>query len=81
MSDMDIKQRVGNRVNALRQKANLSITFLAYDSGIDPTYLCSVIRGERNISLIYIQKISTACGISVWEFFNDDNFSNNHINN
>lgn len=72
---MDIKQRVGMRVDALRNKAGLSITFLAYDSGIDPTYLCSVIRGERNISLVFIQKICFAVGISVWEFFNDDIFN------
>ena len=78
---MDIKQRVGMRVKALSDKSGLSIKHLAWDSELDPTYMYSVIRGERNISLISIQKISTACGISVWEFFNDDNFSNNNINN
>jgi len=72
---MDIKQRVGMRVKALSDKSGLSIKHLAWDSELDPTYMYSVIRGERNISLISIQKISTACGISVWEFFNDDIFN------
>ena len=73
---MDIKQKVGFRVKALADKAQLSVINLAYDSDLSPGYIHEVIRGERNISLIAIQQICTAVGISVSEFFNDTEFSN-----
>jgi len=73
---MDIKQRVGTRVKALADKAQLSITYLAWDAGLSPIYINDVIRGERNISLVAIEKICTAVGISVSEFFNDTEFTN-----
>jgi len=72
---MDIKQRVGMRVKSLGDKAGLSVLHLAWDSDLDPAYIYSVIRGERNLSLTSIQKISNAVGIYVWEFFNDDLFN------
>jgi len=78
---MDIKQKVGLRVKTLAETRGLSIKYLAWDSNMDPSYLYSVIAGERNISLLAIAKICTAVGITVSEFFNDDNFSNNNINN
>ena len=73
---MDIKQKVGFRVKPLADKSGLSITYLAWDAGLSPSYINDVIRGERNISLTAIQKICTAVGISVSEFFNDNEFSN-----
>jgi len=73
---MDVKQKVGNRVKSLAEKSGLSVINLSYDSDLSPGYIHEVIRGERNISLIAIQKICTAVGISVSEFFNDTEFSN-----
>jgi transcriptional regulator with XRE-family HTH domain len=73
---MDIKQKVGFRVKTLADKSGLSITYLAWDAGLSPSYINDVIRGERNISLTAIQKICTAVGISVSEFFNDNEFLN-----
>lgn len=73
---MDVKQKVGNRVKALADKAGLSVIYLAYDADLSPGYIHEVIRGERNIYLIAIQQICTAVGISVSEFFNDNEFSN-----
>jgi transcriptional regulator with XRE-family HTH domain len=78
---MDVKQKVGLRVKALADISGLSIKHLAWDSNMDPAYIYSVIRGERNISLIAIEKICSAVGISVSEFFNDQEFINNNINN
>lgn len=73
---MDIKQRIGRRVKALGEKSGLSVINLSYDADLSPGYIHEVIRGERNISLIAIQQICTAVGISVSEFFNDNEFSN-----
>jgi len=72
---MDIKQRIGRRVKALGEKAGLSTMYLAWDSDLSPSYINSVIKGERNISLVALEKICTAVGISVSEFFNDEDFT------
>ena len=71
---MDIKTKVGERIEELKQKAKLSNTFLAWDSELDPSYIISVIKGKRNISMKCIEKICIALGISVADFFNDSKF-------
>jgi transcriptional regulator with XRE-family HTH domain len=54
----------GERVRALRQKCGFSQEGLALASGLDRTYVGGVERGERNISLLNIQKIAQALQVS-----------------
>jgi len=54
----------GERVRALRQKRGFSQESLALASGLDRTYVGGVERGERNISLLNIQKIAQALEVS-----------------
>lgn len=53
----------GKRLKEARQSAGISQEELAFKSGLHRTYISSVERGERNISLINIKKISDALGI------------------
>ena len=59
---MNINQRFGTRVKALRQSKKLSQEKLANLAEVDRTYLPEVERGERNISLVVSEKIAHALG-------------------
>ena len=65
----EIKLRFGNRLRKLRVDRKLSQEDLAHLSLLDRTYIGSIERGERNISLVNIIKISNALGISPKELF------------
>ena len=51
---------IGNRIRDLRIEADLSQEKLAFESELDRTYIGSVERGERNISVINLRKIAKA---------------------
>lgn len=71
---MDIKQKVGRRIDQLRTEKKLSITCLAWDANIDPSYLQETIRGERNISIIKLNQVCTQLELSLHDFFSDPLF-------
>jgi transcriptional regulator with XRE-family HTH domain len=68
--EQEIQKRFGARLRELRQKRKLSQEGLALACGLDRTYVGSVERGERNISLVNIHAIASALGVSVKELFN-----------
>ena len=57
----------GARVRELRLEMGLSQERFAAKCKLDRTYVGSVERGERNIALRNIEKISKALGISISE--------------
>jgi len=74
----DIRQQVGHRVRELRTDKGFSQERLALESGLDRTYINSVERGRRNISIVNIQRIAHALGISTTRFFASPLFSDNN---
>ncbi|MBD2126056.1 helix-turn-helix domain-containing protein [Microcoleus sp. ZQ-A2] len=62
--DKVILKLFGERVRVLRQARGISQEALALAAGLDRTYVGGVERGERNISLINIQKIAQALDVS-----------------
>ncbi|MEW5884043.1 MAG: helix-turn-helix transcriptional regulator [Armatimonadota bacterium] len=54
----NIKVRLGNRVRALRLAAGLSQERFALECGLDRTYISGVERGQRNVSLVNLEKIA-----------------------
>lgn len=60
---MDICKRFGTRVRALREVQGLSQEELAQKAGLHRTYVGGVERGERNISLVNIEKVAVALDV------------------
>ena len=66
---MKITKKFGLRVKEIRLDKGLTQEILAELSGISRQYIGDVERGERNISLINIQKIADALNINLNELF------------
>lgn len=69
MKKNNYQVRFGLAVRKLRNKKNLTQEELASLCDLDRTYIGSVERGERNVSLINIHKIASALNIEVKELF------------
>ncbi len=65
-----IKEKVGQRIKELRTKLGLSQEEFAFRCELDRTYITSLERGKRNISLTNLEKIANAFNMSLSEFFN-----------
>lgn len=68
---MDIKLKFGQRLKQLRKEKGLSQEKLANIAEIDRTYLPSIEKGERNVSITVIEKLAIALNITIKDFFND----------
>ncbi|MFN8308725.1 MAG: helix-turn-helix transcriptional regulator [Chitinophagales bacterium] len=73
---MDIKLKIGQRIKDLREKAEMSQKDLAYASDLDRSYIASIENGQRNVSIVNIEKIAVALNVNVKEFFKSNNFEN-----
>ena len=65
----DIRVRFGNAVRARRKKLRVSQEEFADQCGLDRTYIGGIERGERNVSLVNIERIAKALKISLSELF------------
>ena len=63
------KLAFGRRVRELRTERKLSQEALAMACDLDRTYIGGIERGERNVSLVNIQKVASALGVPMRELF------------
>ncbi len=73
---MDVKLKIGQRIKELRETATMSQKDLSFAADLDRSYIASVENGQRNISIVNIEKIATALGVTLKEFFNNVEFDN-----
>lgn len=62
---------IGNRIRELRQKVGLSGRALAIKVGLDPSQINKIEHNINKPSLDALEKICTALGITLSEFFSD----------
>jgi transcriptional regulator with XRE-family HTH domain len=61
----DVLIQFGARLRTTRQKEGISQERLAELAGLHRTYVSSVERGKRNISLLNIERLATALGVAM----------------
>jgi len=66
---MDLKKKFGNKVKLLRKQMGWSQEKLALNADLDRTYIPSIEKGERNVSITVIQKIADALAVDITELF------------
>ena len=65
-----IKEKVGQRIKELKTTQGLSQEEFVFKCDLDRTYITSLERGKRNISLENLEKIAKAFNITLSGFFN-----------
>lgn len=68
--DKTLLEKVGDRIRASRVQSGLSQEKLAFACELDRTYIGSVERGERNISVINLNKIAKALDVPLAALLN-----------
>lgn len=66
---VSLRRNFGLRVRQFRLARRMSQQQLALDAGLNRTYVGSVERGERNVSLVNIHKIALALGVHARDLF------------
>lgn len=66
---MDIKSKVGSRIKEIREHRGISQKDLSYSADLDRSYIASVENGQRNISIVNLEKIAVALNVSLNELF------------
>jgi transcriptional regulator with XRE-family HTH domain len=69
VSPVDVRIRFGKAIRNRREKLGVSQEEFADMCELDRTYVGGVERGERNLSLINIEKIALAFRVSLSELF------------
>lgn len=68
---MEIKEKFGKQVKKLRLEKGLSQEALALLADLDRTYIPSIEKGERNVSIIVIEKIANALKVKISILFDE----------
>ncbi|WP_026569306.1 MULTISPECIES: helix-turn-helix domain-containing protein [Sediminibacillus] len=81
MHQKPISKVVGERLRAIRKQQVLSQEELAHLSGLHPTYIGQLERGEKNPTINTIHKVTLSLGIPISELFRlTENVKDEQIN-
>jgi transcriptional regulator with XRE-family HTH domain len=69
---MDVKKKFGSKLKKLRLDKKMSQEALAHCADLDRTYIPSIEKGERNVSIEVISKLAKALEVEISEFFKDE---------
>ncbi len=65
---------IGRRLRELREQAHLSQEQAALSANITPAYLGQIERGEKNPTVMTVEKLCGVFRLSLPEFFSDQEF-------
>ncbi len=65
----DIRKVFGDRIKEIRLGKGVSQEALAAAADLHRTYVSSVERGERNVSIVNIARLADALKVPIREFF------------
>jgi len=68
-ASVNIKEKFGLRVRELRQQKGLSLEALANKAELDRTYIPSIEKGKRNVSITVIEKLASALNVEISALF------------
>ncbi len=64
-----LAKKLGKRIGELRERKKLTAEQLAYQNGISKGYLSDIENGKRLPTLLMLQKIAKALGVSLRDLF------------
>jgi transcriptional regulator with XRE-family HTH domain len=67
-----LRDTLAKNMRRLRATRKLTQEALAYDCGINRTYLSAVERSERNVSIDNIARIAKGLKVEPWKLHKDD---------
>lgn len=67
-----LRDILAKNMRRLRAKSGLTQEALAHDCGINRTYLSSVERSERNVSVDNIERIAQGLRVEPWKLLKDE---------
>ncbi len=73
MYEEDITKRIGLNITIIRERQGLTQEKLAELAGLHRAYIGQIERGEKNIGLKNLEKISKALNISLRSLFDTHN--------
>lgn len=68
---MDVRQRLALNVRRLRHEKGLSQEKFALGFGVDRTYISGIERGVRNPTILVVERLANALGVSVADLFTE----------
>jgi transcriptional regulator with XRE-family HTH domain len=66
---MSIQASLGRKVKELRLKNGISQEKLAVLAGLDRTYISSIEKGDRNVSILVVEKLAKALKVKPQDLF------------
>ena len=66
-----LRDILGRNMRRLRAERGVSQEVLAHECGLNRTYLSSVERSERNVSIDNIERIARGLGVEAWTLLRD----------
>ena len=68
---MDVRRRVGLNVRKHRNERGFSQEELAFECGLHRTYISGVERGVRNPTVVVLEKVAKALGVTASKLLDD----------